>query len=100
MELTETALDDPYMFLSHFVCLIKPEDFEENLSVNTDDRPILEYLNPLDTQSYEVRGKENLKNLLEKKESAVSLLESVTPQQREILEEYDRQIAAFIQRFL
>ena len=100
MELIETALDDPYMFLSHFVCLIKPEDFEENLSVNTDDRPILEYLNPLDTQSYEVRGKENLKKLLEKKESAVSLLESVTPQQREILEEYDRQIAAFIQRFL
>lgn len=100
MDLYHTALDDPYMFLSHFVCAIHPEDFPEAVRINTDDRPVLEYLNPLDTQTYWERGKNNLKNLLEQKESAADYVEFQDPQQRAVLEIYDQEIAEFILGFL
>lgn len=100
MDLYNTALDDPYMFLSHYVCTIRPEDFAEDIRINTDDRPVLEYLNPLDTQTYSMRGKSNLKRLLEQKESAAEYVQFADAQQKEILKSYDHEIVEFITRFL
>lgn len=99
MNLKDTALDDPYMFLSHFVCKIRPEYFAEDLPCNTDERPVLEYLNPTDAQAYWERGRENLKLLLEMKTSASAHVEFEDARQREILEDYDRQIVEFIEGF-
>ena len=100
MDLYNTALDDPYMFLSHYVCTIRPEDFAEDTRINTDDRPVLEYLNPLDTQTYSMRGKSNLKRLLEQKESAAEYVQFADAQQKEILKSYDHEIVEFITKFL
>lgn len=100
MDLYNTALDDPYMFLSHYVCTICPEDFSEDTRINTDDRPVLEYLNPLDTQTYSMRGKSNLKWLLEQKKSAAEHVQFEDPQQNEILKRYDHEIVEFITKFL
>lgn len=100
MDLQHTALDDPYMFLSHFVGAIHPEDFPETVRINTDDRPVLEYLNPLDTQTYAERGKQNLKALLEQKKSAADFVVFQDPKQRDVLKIYDREIAEFILGFL
>ena len=97
MNLVDTALDDPYMFLSHFVCEIRPEDFAQDLPSNTDGRPVLEYLNPTDAQAYWERGKENLKLLLGMKTSAAGYVEFEDPGQRGILEDYDRQIVDFVE---
>lgn len=99
MDLYNTALDDPYMFLSHFICSVRPEDFSETIPINTDDRPVLEYLNPLDTQTYSERGKTNLRKLLEQKDSAAEFTVFGNAEQKEILKLYDQEIAEFITRF-
>jgi len=44
--LSQIALDDKYMFLSHFIANVKDVPLGNNIPVNTDDRPVLEYLNP------------------------------------------------------
>lgn len=100
MDLGNTALDDPYMFLSHFVCSLCPEDFPETIAVNTDDRPVLEYMNPQNTQTYSERGKANLKKLLERKGTAAEYVIFESPEQKEILDIYDQEIAEFIKRFI
>ena len=45
--LSQIALDDKYMFLSHFIANVKDVPLKGNdVPINTDDRPVLEYLNP------------------------------------------------------
>ena len=44
--LSQIALDDKYMFLSHFIANVKDMPLSNNIPINTDDRPILEFLNP------------------------------------------------------
>lgn len=97
MALDETALDDPYMFLSHFVTTITPKNFSETTAVNTDDRPVLEFLNPMETSSYRERGRQNLERLLELKTSAEPFVEFYREDQKQILSDYDVQISEFIE---
>ncbi len=96
MDLRDTALDDPYMFLSHYVGSISPEDFPDSIPCNTDGRPVLEYLNPMDRQTYGERGRDNMQFLLDMKGSAGELVEFYDPGQRAVLESYDAQIREFI----
>lgn len=96
MDLKETALDDPYMFLSHFVCEITGDSFSENIRINTDERPILEFLNPTEHSSYRQRGKKNLENLVKMKTTSGPYVDFQDQEQLEILEEYDEEIKKFI----
>ena len=100
MDLQNTALDDPYMFLSHYICTVRPEDFSKEVPVNTDARPILEYLNSLDTDTYLERGRKNAVALLEKKESVAQYVEFDHESQLDVLEDYDRQIEEFVRNVM
>ncbi len=100
MDLGNTALDDPYMFLSHFVREVRFEDFAEEMPCNTDDRPILEYLNPAGAQSYRGRGLENVNTLLNKKISAASIVDFSEGGSQIVLEDYEQQTEDFIRNIM
>jgi spermidine synthase len=93
--LEDVALDDPYMFLSHF---ITEAAYRAESPVNTEDLAIVEYLTPRITQSYQEMGKNNLRFLLEQKSSAAPYLTGagLNP---DILEQYDQEIRGFIALF-
>jgi hypothetical protein len=64
--LSQIALDDKYMFLSHFVADVCDVSLPDNTRINTDDKPILEFLNPkmeLNTPLHQ-RGDENMQFML------------------------------------
>lgn len=100
MDLGNTALDDPYMFLSHFVKEIRFEDFAEEIPCNTDDRPILEYLNPAEAQSYRERGRENVDTLLKEKMPAASIVDFSEGGSKTVLEDYEQQTMEFIRNVI
>lgn len=100
MDLTNTALDDPYMFLSHFVKHLEPEMFGADVPCNTDDRPILEYLNPTGAVSYKNRGLVNVEMLLQTKESAAGLVDFGMQGSAELLTIYEQGIDAFIREIM
>jgi spermidine synthase len=93
--LEDVALDDPYMFLSHF---ISPAAYRAETPVNTEDLALVEYLTPRVTQSYYELGRRNLRFLLEQKSSAAPYLTG-TALDPGVLEEYDQEIRAFIALF-
>ena len=45
-ELSQIALDNKYVFLSNFITNIENVPLSSDTPINTDDRPILEFLNP------------------------------------------------------
>lgn len=96
MDLRNTALDDPYMFLSHFIKTVHVDEFEENIPYNTDERPVLEFLNPKDSDSYRKRGVDNVQMLLEHKESISFITDFGTCGQQSILKNYEVEIEEFI----
>lgn len=57
---------------------------------------MLEYLNPMEHRSYQERGKENLEFLLAKKTAASEVVPDAAPEQKALLDVYDREIAEFI----
>lgn len=93
--LGETALDDPYMLLSHYIGPITPE----NGPIVTDNKPLLEYLNPARSSSYQERGLENLAWLIAQKAPAKEIT-VCNPDQAAILDEYDQMIADFVTNFV
>ncbi len=97
MDLRNTALDDPYMFLSHFVKLVDSDAFAEAIPYNTDNRPILEYLNPAGAQSYRERGTGNVRALLDAKQSPAAMIDFGSGGSEEILNIYEQEIREFIQ---
>ena len=59
--LSEIAMDDEYMMLSHYITNVKNLGLEhEDLPINTDDKPILEYLNPENHDPFYWRAEENM----------------------------------------
>ncbi len=90
--LRETALDDPYMFLSHFITRVEHDGTER---VNTDDRPVLEYMVPRSMEGYREVGMKNLQALLEEKASCLPYMEESTLLDGELLELYDEAIKEF-----
>jgi len=60
--LAQIALDDKYMMLSHFIADIKNTTVmhDDGIPINTDDKPILEYLNPEDSTPFYIKGEENV----------------------------------------
>lgn len=96
MDLGNTALDDPYMFLSHFIKTVHVDDFEDDIPYNTDERPVLEFLNPKDSDSYRKRGVDNVQILLEHKESVSSMTNFGAWGQSSILKNYETEIEEFI----
>jgi len=59
--LAQIALDDKYMLLSHFIADLRDTPLEAaDVPLNTDDRPILEYLNPEDSTPYYIKGEDNI----------------------------------------
>ncbi|MEQ2457069.1 hypothetical protein [Flavonifractor hominis] len=91
-QLAQTALDDPYMFLSHFIA---PVYYDSALPVNTDDRPVLEYLTPRIQQDYAVCGRENLAALTQAKQSTLTCLEDTPALDSVLMEQYDQEIRDF-----
>ena len=60
--LSQIALDDEYMMLSHFIAHINDTDPRFAYApVNTDDKPILEYLNPENNSTYFQKAYENIR---------------------------------------
>ncbi len=95
--LGETALDDPYMFLSHFVVQV---EHDQTVSINTDDCPILEYMVPKIDTGYSETGMHNLGELLERKESCLPYIEESALLDEYLLALYDEEIEEFIQYIL
>ena len=93
--LEDVALDDPYMFLSHF---ITQAAYRAEVPVNTEDLAIVEYLTPRITQSYQEMGENNLHFLLEQKSSAAPYLTG-TDLDPDVLEQYDQDIRGFVELF-
>lgn len=93
--LEDVALDDPYMFLSHFVTQAA---YRAEVPVNTEDLSIVEYLTPRITQSYQEMGENNLHFLLEQKSSAAPYLTG-TDLDPDVLEQYDQDIRGFVELF-
>ena len=95
--LSEIALDDMYMLLSHFIANIKDVPLADNIPINTDDRPILEYLNPkmeINTPGYQ-RAAENMRY--------ASYLKMTAPQNgyyinadENIMKEYNMEILNYV----
>ena len=96
--LSEIALDDKYMMLSHFIADVKDTHlYREDIRISTDDKPILEYLNPGNNTPYYQKGEENL--------FYVSALKSAVPQtgfcknvDEVTLEYYNTEILSYIDR--
>lgn len=91
------ALDDEYMLLSHFIGKVAPGAY--GAVINTDDRPVLEFLNPLVSMPYHARGAANLQTLLEGKDSAAPYVRDMDDTQRAILEQYEEEIRTFILQY-
>lgn len=100
MDLGNTALDDPYMFLSHFIKTVGENEFDDNIPCNTDERPVLEFLNPTDSDSYQDRGANNIRMLLESRESVSPSVDFGTTGQPEILGIYEGEIEEFIRNMM
>lgn len=98
MDLGNTALDDPYMFLSHFVKVVQAEGFADETPCNTDNRPILEYLNPAGAKSYWERGIENIEKLLTEKMPAEIVVDFSEGGSKALLADYERQTEEFIRK--
>jgi len=59
--LAQIALDDEYMMLSHYIADVRDMQLDNNdIPINTDNKPILEYLNPEDNTPYYIKGEENM----------------------------------------
>ncbi len=93
----EIALDDPYMFLSHFITQV---EFQPDAPVNTDDKPVLEYMTPKIKTGYAQSGLKNLKSMLEQKTSCLPYLNQSGVLDPALMEEYDIEIEKFISRFI
>lgn len=91
-ELEKTALDDPYMLISHYIGEIQSVQTE----IITDDKPILEYINPRVALSYAERGRENMKWLVEQKTSANAIAICSDQEQKQTVDEYDEMIVKYI----
>jgi spermidine synthase len=96
--LSEIALDDKYMMLSHFIADVKDTHlYREDIRISTDDKPILEYLNPESNTPHYQKGEENL--------FYASALKSAVPQtgfcknvDEVTLEYYNTEIMNYIDR--
>ena len=95
--LSQIALDDEYMMLSHYITEVKDVQFiyDEEIPINTDDKPVLEFLNPENTDSFYNRAEDNM--------LYAHYLKLVAPENRllvnvdeETMEEYDFAILEFI----
>lgn len=93
--LGEIALDDPYMLLSHYIGRITPGQGP----VATDDRPMLEYMNPREISGYQERARENLTWLLDRKNPAREITRC-SKQEERVLDEYDRMIVEFVRDYV
>ena len=94
--LSMIALDDEYMMLSHFITDVKDTAvFCEDIPINTDDRPILEYLNPENNVPYYQRLDENIQYVSAYK-SIVPLNEYFTNINKQLMEDYNSSILDFI----
>lgn len=96
MDLTNTALDDPYMFFSHFIRNVTQEDFLAEIPCNTDNKPVLEYLNPAGYRSYKERGAENVNHLLELRQPAREIADFSSGGSEKILSQYEEETEDFI----
>ncbi len=64
--LQESNLDNPYIFLSNFIMAGEAVDaFTLNQPLNTDDHPVVEFINPMLVDGYQERGLINLRALNE-----------------------------------
>jgi spermidine synthase len=81
-DLAEVHLDDPATFLSYFIARDDAlEQFAADADwLNTDDLPLLEYKLPLYTAD---AAPENMRAVLQLRQSVLPLLERVSPQERE-----------------
>ncbi len=95
-QLEQTALDDPYMLLSHYI----GEIHAETPQILTDDRPILEYRNPRNTTSYTERGYYNLSWLLAQKCPAKTVVAYSSPEEEQMLDAYDQMLVDYIQGYV
>ncbi len=94
-QLEQTALDDPYMLLSHYIGEIHADVSQ----VLTDDRPILEYRNPRTAASYAERGRGNLAWLLAQKRPARTITACSAEEER-VLDAYDQMLIDYIQSYI
>lgn len=94
--LSQTALDDPYMFLSHFIASV---GYDPDLPVNTDDLPLLEYLTPKIGQDYAASGRALLADTAERKQEGLGDLVSGQELDRALLAQYDQEILEFVSIF-
>lgn len=94
--LTTIALDDAYMFLSHYITDISGAQFKtRNVPVNTDDHPILEYINPGNSDTPLQRGMANMDYVARLKETAPKIAYYVNIDE-EALEDYNKQILEYV----
>ena len=94
-QLEQTALDDPYMLLSHYI----GEIHADVSPVLTDDRPVLEYRNPRTAASYAERGRGNLAWLLAQKRPARTITACSAEEER-VLDAYDQMLIDYIQSYI
>lgn len=95
--LSQIALDDKYMLLSHFIANVKDVPLGDDIPINIDDRPILEYLNPemeINARIYQ-RAVENLQYASHLKMTAPQIGYYVNVDEK-TMEEYNIEILDYI----